>query len=58
MNSTYEFKIAKKMITSPDQIDKFMKSSTAIEILQFITALQKSIEGKNKYETSIPEVII
>jgi hypothetical protein len=56
MNSTIEFKEARKMIKTPDQIDRFLKGSTAASILQFMIILQKSIEGKCMSDTKIPNV--
>jgi hypothetical protein len=55
---TFEFKEAKKMITSPDLLDKFLKGQTYTKIMDFICVLQKSVEGKNKKDTPIPEVIL
>jgi len=58
MNSTIEFKEAKKMIKTPDQIDRFLKGSTAASILQFMTSLQISVEGKCMNDTNIPNVTL
>ena len=58
MNSnTFEFREAKKMITSPDLLDKFLKGKTFNLIIDFICVLQKSVEGKTNNNTKFSEVI-
>lgn len=56
MDSSFEFTEAKKMITSHDLLDKFVKGKTFMVIMDFICVLQKSIEGKTRKDTSFPEV--
>lgn len=51
-----QFIEAKKMITSVDLVNKFMQGKTYQKIIDFIMALQKSVEGKNKNDTPFPEV--
>lgn len=53
--STFNFTEAKKMITSPLALDTFLKGQTYKLIVDFICALQKSVEGKCRSDTPIPE---
>jgi hypothetical protein len=48
---------AKKQITSQETLNKFLSSNLFLKIMDFIYTLQKSVEGKNKLQTLLPEVI-
>lgn len=54
MNSN-SFVEAKKLITSPDAHQKFLNGKTINLILDFICALQKSVESKSKKDTPFPD---
>lgn len=54
----YEFKEAKKIITSTELLDKFLKGETFKKLMEFICFLQKSVEGKSKKDTPFPENVI
>jgi hypothetical protein len=52
-----QFVEAKKMIKNVEILQEFMKGKTYNKIINFICVLQKSVEGINKTETNISEVI-
>ncbi len=56
MDSGEEFTEAKKVINSQDLLSKFLNGKTFHKIMDFICTLQKSVEGKNRLETPLPEV--
>lgn len=51
----YSFKEAKKIITSQELLEKFLKGETFKKILDFICFLQKSVEGININDTPFPD---
>ncbi len=51
----YEFREAKKMIYSKEELDVFLKGQTFRKIMEFICFMQNSVEGKCRKETIFPE---
>lgn len=54
----YEFKEAKKIITSKELLDKFLTGETFKKLIEFICFLQRSVEGKSRKDTPFPESVI
>jgi hypothetical protein len=56
MVDTSHPKLAVKLIKNVDQLEIFIKGNTFNKIMDFIFALQKSVENSNRYDISLPEV--
>ena len=53
---THVFKIPEKTIVTMEDLEQFKKSKAYVDILKFITTLQKSVEAKGKSQVPHVEV--
>lgn len=51
----FKFTEAKKIINNQDLLNKFLQGKTYSKLMDFICALQQSVQGKNKNETPQPQ---